>query len=130
MKPRADPRASTRSGAMRTLALWTLTLCVVCAAAISMAPAASAQTSVKGFALNRFDPSERGSEWFVLDSLDFRGHSRFALGGVADYGYKPLVFRNEAGKEVRALVEHQLYLHIGASLLLWQRLRLAADLPV
>lgn len=115
---------------MRTLALWTLTLCVVCAAAVSLAPAASAQTSVKGFALNRFDPSERGSEWFVLDSLDFRGHSRFALGAVADYGYKPLVFRNEAGKEVRALVEHQLYLHIGASLMLWQRLRLAADLPV
>jgi OmpA-OmpF porin, OOP family len=115
---------------MRPLALLLLTLCVVCASAAFETQPALAQTSVEGFALNRFDPSERGSEWFVLDSLDFRGHSRFALGTVADYGYKPLVFRDENGKEVNALVEHQLFLHLGASLLLWERLRLAASLPV
>jgi OOP family OmpA-OmpF porin len=115
---------------MRTFALWTLTFCVVCVSAVCVTPAASAQTSAKGFALNRFDPSERGSEWFVLDSLDLRGHSRPALGAVVDYGYKPLVFRDADGKEVRALVEHQLYLHLGASLVLWERLRLAASLPI
>jgi outer membrane protein OmpA-like peptidoglycan-associated protein len=115
---------------MRTLALLTLTLCVVCASVVFATPAALAQSSVKGFALNRFDPSERGSEWFVLDSLDFRGHSRFALGTVADYGYKPLVFRDENGKEQQALIKHQLFIHLGASLLLWERLRLAADLPI
>ncbi|MFM2416972.1 MAG: hypothetical protein RL385_1695, partial [Pseudomonadota bacterium] len=50
---------------------------------------ALAQSDAKGFAIDRFDPSERGSEWFVLDSLDFRGNVRPALGAVADYAYKP-----------------------------------------
>jgi OOP family OmpA-OmpF porin len=115
---------------MRPFALWIFTLCVVCASTVCVTPAARAQSSAKGFALNRFDPSERGSEWFVLDTLDFRGHSRFALGVIADYGYKPLVFRDADGKEVQAFIEDQLFLHFGASILLWERLRLAADLPV
>ena len=27
----------------------------------------------QGFALNRFDPSEHGSDWFANESLDLRG---------------------------------------------------------
>ena len=33
---------------------------------------ASAQSTAPGFALDRFEPSERGSDWFAADSLDFR----------------------------------------------------------
>lgn len=91
---------------------------------------ARAQENTEGFALNRFDPSERGSEWFVLDTLDFRGRYKVSLGVVGDYGYKPLVFYDENGKEVEALVEHQLFLHVGGSIALWQRLRLGVNLPV
>ena len=83
-----------------------------------------------GFAIDRFEPSERGSEWFALDSLDLRGHARPALGLVADYGYKPLVIYDGNGKELRPLVTHQLFLHLGGSLVLWDRLRLAANLPL
>lgn len=90
---------------------------------------ARAQTDVAGFALDRFEPSERGSEWFANDSLDLRGHLRPAIGLIADYGYKPLVFYDANGDEVGVLVEHQLFLHAGASLVAWERLRVAFNLP-
>jgi outer membrane protein OmpA-like peptidoglycan-associated protein len=95
------------------------------------APWARAQDAQHaGFALDRYDPSERGSEWFVLDTLDFRGRAKLSLGGVADYSWKPLVFYDADGKEAQALVEHQLYLHVGGSLVLWDRFRLGINLPV
>jgi outer membrane protein OmpA-like peptidoglycan-associated protein len=92
--------------------------------------ASSAQAQKTGFAIDRFEPSERGSEWFVLDSLDLRGHLRPALGAVLDYGYKPLVVYDGNGHELGPLVEHQLFVHIGGSLVLWERLRIAANLPL
>jgi OOP family OmpA-OmpF porin len=99
-------------------------------ALLTFAGAANAQTS-EGFAIDRFDPSERGSEWFVLDTLDMRGHVRPAIGLVGDYGYKPLVFYdNTTGDETQALIKHQLYAHVGASLVLWERLRLGVNLPI
>lgn len=94
------------------------------------ATSARAQENTEGFALNRFDPSERGSEWFVLDTLDFRGRFRAALGVIGDYGYKPLVFYDDNGNEVEALVEHQLFVHLGGTIALWQRLRLGVNLPI
>jgi OOP family OmpA-OmpF porin len=88
---------------------------------------ANAQT---GFAVDRFDPSERGSEWFVADSLDLRGQARPAVGIVFDWAYKPLVIYNADGSEHAALLEDQVVLHPGASLVLWNRLRVGADIPV
>ena len=41
------------------------------------------RTSQPGFLVDRFNPSERGSEWFALDTLDLRGALRPALGIVA-----------------------------------------------
>lgn len=93
-------------------------------------PAAAQPTQASGFALDRFDPAERGSEWFVLDTLDFRGRAKAAIGVVGDYAYKPLVFYDTNGNEAAALVKHQLFLHVGASLVLFERLRLAANLPI
>lgn len=92
------------------------------------ASAASAQSA--GFALDRFDPSDRGSDWFALESLDFDGHMRAALGLVGDYAYKPLVLYNGDGDEVNAIVEHQLFAHLGASLTLWDRLKLGVNVPL
>ena len=89
---------------------------------------AEAQTT--GFAIDRFEPSERGSDWFVLDSLDLRGQARPAVGVVADWGIKPLVIYDDAGNERTKLVENQLFLHVGASLVLADRLRLGASFPV
>jgi OOP family OmpA-OmpF porin len=93
------------------------------------ASSAGAQTVQEGFAVNRFSPAERGSDWFVLESLDFRGKVRPAIGIVGDYAYKPLVAYDENGNEVASVIRHQFYAHLGASLVLWERLRLGFDLP-
>lgn len=98
-------------------------------AASTVSTVAHAQ-NVEGFSVNRFDPSERGSDWFVLDSLDLRGHMRPAFGLVADWGYKPLVLYNSNGDEAAAIVEHQIFLHLGGSLILWDSLRVGLDLPL
>ena len=94
-----------------------------------LAPAASAQAQ-RGFVLDRFDPSERGSEWFVLDSLDLRGHVRPAAGVVGSWAYNPLVVYDRDGNYVSSLVEHQVFVHPGASLVLWNRLRAAVSMPI
>ena len=83
-----------------------------------------------GFVLNRFEPSERGSEWFVADTLDLRGAVRPALGVVADYGHKPYVLLNRDGSENTHVVTNQLFVHIGGSLVLFDRLRIGASIPL
>lgn len=89
-----------------------------------------AQAQSEGFALNRFDPSERGSDWFWAESLDLRGHNRFAVGVVGDWAYKPLVAYDENGDEVASLVKNQVHAHLGASWILWNRLRVGLSAPV
>src|SRR5688572_21716941 len=69
---------------------------------------AAAQTE-EGFALNRFDPSERGSDWFWAESLDLREHNRWAVGIVGDWAHKPLVAYDADGDESAALVKNQVY---------------------
>ncbi|HEX4354189.1 MAG TPA: hypothetical protein VHZ95_14770, partial [Polyangiales bacterium] len=93
-------------------------------------PLTAAQTSTRGFAIERFDVSERGSDWFVGDSLDLRGSARPAIGFVIDYARKPLVLYNDQGGERAVLIKDQTYAHIGASLVLADRLRIALNVPV
>ncbi|HEY8074593.1 MAG TPA: thrombospondin type 3 repeat-containing protein, partial [Labilithrix sp.] len=89
---------------------------------------AAAQRS--GFGIDRFEPAERGSQMFVVDTLDIRGKARPALGAVLDYGYKPLVFYDKDGNEKSAIVRHQLFTHVGGGVVLADRLRLAVNLPI
>jgi outer membrane protein OmpA-like peptidoglycan-associated protein len=91
---------------------------------------ASAAAAPSGFSVNRFEPSERGSQWFVLDSLDLRGSARPALGAVVDYQYRPLAIYESDGSVRAAVVGHVLTAHLGGAIILWDRLRLAASLPV
>lgn len=102
---------------------------VVSALVTSFASSASAQHT--GFAVDRFEPSERGSQFFVVDNLDLRGAARPALGAVLDYAYKPLVGYNRPnGDERGVLVRHQTFVHLGGSLVLADRLRLGLNVPV
>lgn len=84
----------------------------------------------EGFSLNRYTPAEQGSDWFANDSLDFRGSGRLAVGGVLDFSLKPLVIYDGDGDEVAAVVEQQFYLHAGLAVNLFDRLRLAGNLPI
>jgi OOP family OmpA-OmpF porin len=96
----------------------------------TLSPYALAQTAAPGFAINRFDPSERGSEWFALESLDLRGEARLAFGVIGDWSHKPLVLYAPDGSAKQSLIEDQIFFHVGGGIILAQRLRLAVNLPI
>jgi OOP family OmpA-OmpF porin len=83
-----------------------------------------------GFALDHFQPSERGSDWFANESLDLRGKVRPALGVVFDYADKPLSAYDANGNRLATLVSYQAFAHVGGSINLFDRLRLGLSLPV
>jgi OOP family OmpA-OmpF porin len=95
------------------------------------ASSAAAQTSSSGYAVSHFTPSERGSDWFVAESLDLRGSNRWAIGVVADYAHDPLVAYDEVtGEKVASIISNQFYTHFGASYVLLERLRLSLNMPI
>ena len=85
--------------------------------------------SQTGFAIDRFEPAERGSGWFVVDGLDLRGRARPALGVTLAYAYKPLVVYDAAHEERLAIVRHQAVVHAAGSIVLADRVRLGLDVP-
>jgi outer membrane protein OmpA-like peptidoglycan-associated protein len=95
----------------------------------TLSPSALAQQA-QGFAINRFDPSERGSEWFTLESLDLRGEARLAFGVVGDWAHKPLVLYAPDGSEGQALIKDQLFIHVGGGITVVDRLRFSVNLPI
>lgn len=93
--------------------------------------AASAQTAdAPGFLLNRFTPSTPGSDWFVLESLDFRDNLRPAVRLGFDWSQNPFVMEDASRSDAGSIVERQMYLHVGFAISLVGRARLALDLPV
>jgi outer membrane protein OmpA-like peptidoglycan-associated protein len=103
------------------------------AAALALGAATStarAQQMEAGFAIDRFDPAERGSDWFVLDSVEWAGHLRAAVGLVADFAHRPLVVYDERDRVTAAIVDNQLFTHVGGSLVVRDRFRLGVGLPV
>jgi OmpA-OmpF porin, OOP family len=105
-------------------------LAVVTTAGVASPPAQAQTAPAKGFALDRFEPSEPGSEWFAEDTLDLRGRVRPAFGLAVDYGYKPYVLVNRDGSANQSIVADQLLLHIGGSVVLFSRIRLGLSIPV
>src|SRR4051794_19091565 len=95
----------------------------------TLAAPASAQEA-PGFALNRFEPSERGSEWFALESLDLRGEGRLAFGVVGDWSHKPLVLYAPDGSEKNLIVSDQLFVHVGGGVIVANRFRFSVSLPI
>jgi OmpA-OmpF porin, OOP family len=110
------------------LPILTVTSCV----ALGIAADAQAQVStaeVPGHAINRFDPSERGSRWFTLDSLDFGEKFRPTLGVVGDMGWHQLRLYDVRGNQ-EYVVERQIAFHVGATVSFLERLRLGLSLPI
>ena len=81
-------------------------------------------------ALHRYEPAERGSEWFASESLDFRGAMRPAFGVTGDYAHAPYTLRNLDGSKLGKVIDHTAYLHIGAALVIAQRFRVGIALPL
>lgn len=87
------------------------------------------KATAQGYALNLLDAAQRGSEWFAGESLDLRGHGRSSVGLVYDWAHRPLVAAARGERE-RAIVRNQMLVQPGVSVILWERLRLALDIPV
>src|SRR5580700_1755912 len=98
---------------MKTLASLAALLVATTASGLAIAQQA------KGFALDAFDPAERGSDWFAADSLDLRGFMRPAAGIVADWAHEPLVLANPDGSIRTVFVSDQAIVHPGASLVMF-----------
>lgn len=79
--------------------------------------------------MNRYEASERGSEWFANESLDFRGKLRPAFGLVFDGSYRSLVIY-ENQKLSASILRNVGTMHAGASLVLFERVRVGLDLPI
>ena len=91
---------------------------------------AHGQAAIPDVALNRYEPAERGSEWFANESLDFRGDFRPAFGAIGDYGHAPYTLLNPDGTENTVVIQNAMYLHLGVAFVFVQRLRLGLHLPV
>ncbi|MDB4939070.1 MAG: outer membrane protein, partial [Labilithrix sp.] len=115
-----------RSGSARVVAL------AIASVLLAFAPRdARAQGDPRDprHAVDRFEPSARGSEWLANESLDLRGHLRPSLGYVLSYSHRVVVVGPANGLPERAPVKELALLHVGGSVVLFDRLRLALDLP-
>lgn len=103
----------------------------VCVAlGIWLIPLAANAQEQPGYASSHFNPSERGSRWFVLDTLDMRGNGRIALGLVNDYSYRSLVDYNPDGAIGASIVRNQYLAHLGGAVTLADRFRLGLSVPL
>ena len=100
---------------------------VASAAVGSWTTHAAAQSA--GYAVNRFEPSERGSDWYASESLDLRGRARPFAGVVTDWAYRPLVLRPQ-GRSDAAVITDDVMLHVGGGLNFGDRFRAAVSLPL
>ena len=84
--------------------------------------------------MDRYDPAEAGSQWFSQDSLDITGRLRPAFGLTGDIGYQPQRLTSDGTMTTLAgevpLVSHQAFVHLGAAVVLVERLRVGLELPL
>jgi outer membrane protein OmpA-like peptidoglycan-associated protein len=107
-----------------------LSLSIALVLAAAVVPTVAEAQEQRGYASNLSNPAERGSNWFMLDSLDLRGSGRLALGLVNDYSYRSLETYHSDGSINGSLVRNQYVGHLGAAMVLADRVRLGLSVPV
>jgi len=101
---------------------------LVLAVALGWAPSALAQG---GFVLDRFQPSMPGDRFFGVEGADPGGHLLPRAMLLGDFAYRPLaLYQNSGDDRVGDLVGNLLVLHVAAGLSLWDRLLVAAEMPL
>lgn len=93
------------------------------AAVLALLPARAHAQDAR-VAADRVEPSERGSEWLVNESLDLVGALRPSAGAVLSRATRPVVLPGNAP------VEDLVVVHVGSSVTLVDRVRLAFNLPL
>src|SRR6476620_6194164 len=95
---------------------------ILIALASAARPARAQSGAAAGFAVDRFEPASAGSEFLSVESVDFEGHLRPAVGLVGAWAWKPLVVYDGQG-EVAALVRQELVEHLQGAIFMWDRAR-------
>jgi hypothetical protein len=104
-------------------------LALVGASLAAEAPARAA--TARGFALDRYTPSGGASDWFALESLDFRGHFRPSGGLTLNYADQPLSVHDSDGNVYgNAIVGSQMFVHAGLALMWRDRVRFGLNFPL
>jgi outer membrane protein OmpA-like peptidoglycan-associated protein len=88
---------------------------------------ALAQSGVTTGSLERFQPSVPGDAFFGVPSPAASGHLEPRAAVFTDYAYRPLSIQDGGTRKV--IVGDQLFLHAAASLALFDRLLVSADMP-
>src|SRR5690349_1108473 len=100
-------------------------------AALSSALLAGTGARAQGLPLDRFDPAPVGDRMFGVPSPFVAGHMTPHAGVLLDYAHNPLVLRSVSGdKDLGAVVSSQLFLHVGATFALWNRLAINVEVPI
>ncbi len=100
------------------------------AATTALAAPARAQTK-PSLALDRFTPAFAGDRMFGVASPFVAGDPGLHVMVLGDYAHNPLVLKTESSDTtVTSLVSNQLFLHLNATLALWNRLAINVDVPV
>ncbi len=102
---------------------------------LTWAGRAAAQSTSEGdgtqFALNRFEPSFAGDRMFGVQSAFTPGNPGLHVGVFGDYAHDPLVLRTADGeKQVGGVVSRQFFLHLNATLALFDRLSVNVNAPL
>ncbi len=96
-------------------------------ATLLVARSSAAQETTATGALERFQPSVPGDGFFGVASPSVGGHLIPRARAVVDFGLSPLAIQE--GDTRTAIVSQQTYLHIGASLPLFNRALVSFDMP-
>ncbi|MEO6775574.1 MAG: Ig-like domain-containing protein [Kofleriaceae bacterium] len=81
-------------------------------------------------AIDRYHAASAESAWFALDSATFTGHREIALSLVGDYAREPLDIYAPDGSVRDRVVTDAFIVQLGASISLYDRLRLSATVPM
>jgi OmpA-OmpF porin, OOP family len=107
----------------RQTLLWTVGLWALSAQAFAQ--------SHRGFGIDQFEPAPAGDRFFAVQGGDVGGHVNPRVLLLGEYAYRPLVlYQKPSEREIGAVVSDQLFLHVAASIGLWDRLTVSADFPI
>ncbi len=87
-------------------------------------------TGTPKLALGRFHPSPAGDRMFGVQSPYVTGHLKPYAALLLDYAYNPLVLRSGNGENLGSIVKNQMFLHVNASLSLWNRVQVNVNAPL
>ncbi len=112
---------------MRLVCLGRTRSLLAAAAVLLLARPTLAQQAATTGALERFQPSVAGDALFGVASPGVSGHLVPRAKAVVDFGLLPLSVEENGTRS--AIVSQQTYLHLNASLALWDRLLVSLDMP-